>query len=493
MICWIFAAGISFISCGSDDKDNPTSIDEPVSSDIDIREGMDLVGKIMDGTDPISDVIVSDGYSVTKTNADGVYQIKRNKAAKFVFISIPADCEILSNKNIPNFYKSINQETNIIRADFSLKKTEKKTNYTLVAIADPQASDLYEMSRFSNETVADIITHTKMMQSASSPLYGLVVGDLVWDRMDMFSDYINVLSKLSFPLFQVIGNHDHDQSITNNDSKAASKYETYFGPTYYSYNIGDCHYVVLDDVYYKNRDDYDGFITQEQLDWLKEDLKYVDKDKLIILGTHIPTKRRSSSTAVSNNQSLYDILNGYKVRIISGHTHHGFNTTISDNIEENTLGAACGAFWSGDVGVDGGPNGYAIYQISGNKITNWYFKGTNQNTEKQIKLYPQNSWDSRKTSIIANIWNWNYEWIVEVFEDNLSGKVMNKYTDYDPFAYDYMFGPSKPERHPAAAEPSKTDHLFYYTPSSELWSSIKVKATDSFGNVYEEIIYRNNQ
>jgi C terminal of Calcineurin-like phosphoesterase len=47
-------------------------------------------------------------------------------------------------------------------------------------------------------------------------------------------------------------------------------------------------------------------------------------------------------------------------------------------------------------------------------------------------------------------------------------------------------GREKPSKH-TWVEPVETDHLFVATPSS-MAKNIKVKATDRFGNVYEEQI-----
>ena len=44
--------------------------------------------------------------------------------------------------------------------------------------------------------------------------------------------------------------HQHGQTV---DADADASFEAAFGPTYYSYNIGDCHFIVLDDVLYTGR------------------------------------------------------------------------------------------------------------------------------------------------------------------------------------------------------------------------------------------------
>ena len=43
---------------------------------------------------PMSGVVVSDGYSCTVTNDKGMYIFMRDKNARFVWYSVPADCEI---------------------------------------------------------------------------------------------------------------------------------------------------------------------------------------------------------------------------------------------------------------------------------------------------------------------------------------------------------------------------------------------------------------
>jgi len=490
----ILLFAVCMIACSDDDNngggENPGGPEEP-TIDFEVKPGMDLVGKVLDGTTPLANILVSDGYTITQTDANGIYQMKKNDLAKFAFVIIPEDCEVPTKGRIPAFYKKIDKELNMNLASFSLKKITKVSDFTLVAVADPQPSDFFEMERFNRETIVDINKHA---QTVSGPVYGITVGDLVWDRMDLFGQYTNAVNKLSFPMFSVIGNHDHNQNIINDDYTASAEYEEHFGPTYYSYNIGDCHFVVLDDVYYTDRDNYEGYITEEQLKWLEEDLKHVSKDKMIILGTHIPTKRRATSTAVTNNQALYDLLAGYKVRIISGHTHYNFTTTISADIEENTLGAAFGAFWSGDICPDGSPNGYAVYEIKGNKINNWYYKGTGQDASYQLKLYApitdniENLPEDIKYSVIANIWSWNTGWSVKVFEDDVEKGDMIKYRNYDPLAYDLLLGPDKPKRHPIAAEPVLTDHLFYYKPKNTTWQTIRVEATDLYGTKHIQSI-----
>lgn len=499
LFLFVFILGI--YSC-SDKDEAKIIIEEPAEEvvTIDVKPGMNLVGKITDGASPIEGVVVTDGFTVTTTDKDGIYQLAANTdSARFVSISVPAEYEIpLDNMGIPKMYRSIEvlgyNKLSAIQRDFTLIRGVKKTNFTLVALADVQIANATDFGLLQGNETSKI---KEYVASLNQPIYGISLGDLVWDNMPFFANYRNEVSKIGIPIFQLIGNHDHDQYVANDDYNATLQYEKFFGPTYYSYNIGDCHFVILDDIYFRNstdKSDYSGYITSNQLRWLKEDLKHVSKDKLIILGTHIPTKRRISSNAVTNNAELYSLLDGYKVRILSGHSHYNYTTTISPTIEENTLGAVMGEFWTGDFCSDGSPKGYGIYEINGNQIKDWYYKGTHHDKDYQMKVYApgQAVTSTYKEDVIINIFNWHTNWTVTVTEDSNTPKTLtSNIKEYDVDAYAFLGSDSddtKPEYRPTTAGSIKTDHIFNYKPTSTSWKVITVKATDPYGNVYIQSI-----
>jgi len=451
---------------------------------INVRPDMNLVGYVSDGEKGIQGIAVSDGYNVVLTDQNGIYQMKRNEKAKFVFISVPAEYKLPVAGSIPAFYKPIDHDIEVTYANFQLERGKIENEFVLVTMADPQPSKDWEVARFRNETIKDINGLVGQYPS-STVFFGLAVGDLTWDAPDLYPGYINAVNQLPFAVLPVIGNHDHDQHVKGDDYKASHNYEKYLGPTYYSYNKGQCHFVVLDDIKYNTRKEYENYITEEQLAWLKEDLKYVGKDKLIIIGVHAPTKNYDKG--VKNREDLYDLLNGYKTIIMSGHTHTGKYTEIRDNIVEYNLSAVFGSGWSGDIGQVGEPNGYAVFEFKGSELKNQYYKGTGLPSGFQMKLYPLDSWQSHKNHVIANIWNYNEHWTLEVYENGkLQNKGLTRYSDYDPFAYDFYFGPDKPKHRPRT-EPKISRNLFYYKPNNKK-STVKIVAKDRFGNEYTEQI-----
>ena len=69
----------------------------------------------------IAGVVVSDGLEVTATDERGIYYLASDLARRnFVFVSVPADCEIPATQGCPRFYRKIDRKQAVNRADFTL-------------------------------------------------------------------------------------------------------------------------------------------------------------------------------------------------------------------------------------------------------------------------------------------------------------------------------------------------------------------------------------
>ena len=494
LINFFFSILISVIISACDGNNEENRENTP-DNNINVKPGMNLVGKIQDDTTPIEGVVVSDGYTTAVTDSNGIYQIKANNNAEYVFVSIPANCEVPVSEGFPAFYQPIKMKANeVLYKNFSLKKAPVKNKFRLLAMADIQIGDNTDVTYLQTTDLPQIISYVQSSLS-DQPLYGISLGDLVWDNLPYYSTYKEKVRELNIPVFSVIGNHDHDMKVVNNDEKADAVFKENFGPDYYSYNIGQCHFIALDDVLYQggSSKEYTGTITEKQLLWLKEDLKYVDKSKLIVIGVHIPTKRRNSGSQVTNNADLYKLLDGYKVRILSGHSHNNYTTTISENIEENSLGSVMGAFWNGDLCNDGSARGFAIYEFDNNVIKNWYYKGTSHPKDYQMYLYQPGRAVSAiyKDGILINIFTWHTNWTLKVYENNVYiQNLSQKIKEMDPRAYETMYGADKPSHRPSAEPEQNNDHMFFYKPSAN-WNTVTIEANDPYGNTYRQSISKN--
>lgn len=431
-----------------------------------------IKGKVSATDQPLANVLISDGFSIVKTDKDGFYTLETNKKAEFVFITIPSGYAFPEENKIARFYHSLKDGKNF---DFDLQPLKKNDNkHSFFILADPQVKNENDVNQMLDQSVPDMQQLIKEFGEGEL-VHGITVGDLTWDNHNLFPSYNQAVRNIGIPFFQGLGNHDMDYRM-GGDETSDQTFKQYYGPTYYSFNRGKAHYVVLDNVrYLGNEKEYDGYITQQQLDWLAEDLKYVSKDKLVIICMHIPVHSK-----VKNNTDLYVLLSPYKnAHIMSGHTHYNRNV-ITDNIYEHNHGTLCGAWWTGPICEDGTPRGYGVYRVEGNSLK-WYYKSTGMSRSEQMRLYTDEL--SNQKRIIANVWNWDPEWKVEYWSNEKYMGIMKNITDFDPLAVQLYLGDKLPQKRPFA-EPKITDHMFV-APLGPETKSVKVMATDRFGEKYE--------
>ena len=499
---------VSFLTSCSDDvvaERRPGADSDPLT--IKAQFGKNLVGRVTVDGRPRQGVVVSDGINVITTDANGEYQMYTT-GRQHVFISVPADCELPTHLGDPKFYKTLDfSDAAIIQRDFKLVSIPPKTEWTLFTMADPQLGNDKDITEFT----AMVPRMAEFASGLAANVYGISLGDIVWNKPDYYATYSKEMHNIPVPVFSVIGNHDHNEGVKN-DTESDRDFRNALGPTYYSANIGDCHLVVLDDVLYSGangRNDYIGAITQAQLEWLEKDLSYVDHDKAIIVGLHIPTMRRNRpSSHLTNCNALYDLVKDFKdVQILSGHSHNHYTTTVASNITETTFASVMGAYWY-PLCNDGAPRGYGALEFNGNKVVNKYFIGDGCDRNYQMKLYaPEDAvlWNPSKKAgdaydkILANIFCWHEDWTVEVKEDNGAWTVLpasarlvpsqngGKCWDPDVRKAAEANGGELPANHGGSKPEDNNDHMFLYTPG-ENWQSVSFRATDSFGNVYTETI-----
>lgn len=449
-----------------------------------------LSGYIKSKGKGLANVSVTDGHLVVVTDNNGFYSFYAHPKARFVNFSIPSGYKIPHQNSISQFYSIININSENHVANFELEKSEvNDEKHGFVVWADTQIQNQRDADLLLKNAAPDlkdlVATYPKEY------FHGIGCGDLVWDNFDLFPDYKKAISLSGLPFFNVIGNHDMDLNARS-DEGSTQTFESHFGPTYYSFNRGKIHYVVLDDVFFVGVDKkYIGYITENQLNWLSQDLQNVKSGSTIVLSLHIPTytnqhKRNKEAEemggTVTNRQRLYDLLQGYKVHIMSGHTH--FNEVIiNNNITEHVHGTVCGAWWTGNICGDGTPNGYGVYEVDGENIK-WFYKATGKDKKHQMRIYPPGKHLNFPTEAFINIWNYDKNWQINCFADGKPIGIPVQKTAVDPLANETMLGKNLPSIR-GWIEPNLTDHLFFISIPQNT-KTLTTKATDGFGNTYEE-------
>lgn len=462
-----------------------------IVEDIDFKPdaGTTVYGIVSSAGVGVENVVVSDGAEVTVTNEKGIYQLKSAKKWGYVFISVPSGYEVPSVGVLPQFHRALKNSADVVeRADFKLEKVDGQDSYKIFMLGDMhlanRTGDLGQFAQFTSD-LTDYMTRHK-----GEKMYALTLGDMTWDlywysNSYYFPQYLNTVNSQikNLQIFHTMGNHDNDFQ-TRSDYDAAVKYVDQICPTYYSFNIGKVHYVVMDDIDCSSYDgteshNYVKSLSAEQLDWLAKDLSHVAKTTPIVVAMHAqvfyPT---TSGFKIDHDQvntlRLFDILDGYTVRFVTGHTHKLFNVTpdapIVDghNFREYNSGSVCASWWwSGNltpgihIGTDGTPGGYGIWDVTGTdfqclyKSTGWpeeyQFRSYDLNNVhfsmadvplmpsdisasvknaymQYVNAYPQNN----DNEVLINIWNWNSDWTLSVVDENRKTLPYTEVWAYDP-------------------------------------------------------------
>lgn len=381
-----------------------------------------LIGLISDRTTKkgIPGVPVTDGYTFTVTDENGVYQFKANSACRNVYYTLPSEYKVsLDTKTkLPLFYStSTISPGKQNRNDFLLEPLDApEKNFTFLAIGDPQCKTNSDVNRFRTETIPDMKKFLVDSQAKGkyNNVYVMTMGDITFDNTVQWKPMRDVMSRFTangtdyIPFFNTIGNHDHDAS-KKNQYESTQNYIDNFGPVDYSFNRGDVHIIVMDNVLVKTTNGktwtYSGGISAEQLKWLRADLALVkDKqNKMVFFCAHIPFRgsAKSGGASVNKDKNYAEVLKllteFHEAHLMIGHTHYpqnwihtGYVTKSGKPIYEHVHGAACGAWWSCNMNTNGAPNGYSLYEIEGNSIKNWVAKGTKNTVDYQMRVYDGN-------------------------------------------------------------------------------------------------------
>ena len=410
------------------------------------------------GSTKLSGVVISDGLLCVQTDENGYFEIDSDLSrTKFITASIPSGYVATTDENgLPIFYHKVTDEErakDMVVHTFNFRPiTNNPERYTLIVGADPQpraSGAAYDKNAYHSLDMCDDF-YLDMREKAATitdrNVYGMMLGDVVHEDMKLYANYLAGLKTLGFPMFNILGNHDNDYTASN-DTDGRRKYEESLGPTYYSFNIGKQHYVVLDNLIMKLNSsgqlrDYDQGLTDEIWQWLQNDLSYVDRSTTLMVAAHSPMFMQGHmidrSNAVEGHRGEYATLLSQfdKVHAWAGHTHTTFNYVYDSssklkNIEVHTLARSTGELWTNEYISDGTPRGYTVVEVDGDDIS-WYFKPTKY---QRGAFTNTNSYTKKKPNYKYRDWNFDENGVAKMKTDGSTLSESYQMKVYKPGEY----------------------------------------------------------
>jgi len=516
--------------------------------------GKTTYGRIIDWDGkPVSGVSVSDGVFVTTTDSEGRYYLASMRKNGYVFISVPKNYRVAVNRTIPQFFKRFKATTSSEYEQHTfILAPEDNVKHRMLAFTDCHlANRTNDISQFDQMFKDDLREQIVKARGEDVPLYSVCLGDMSWDEWwykNSYSleNYYRTMEDLDIAIYNVPGNHDNDPYVPD-DFKSENMFRKWIGPTYYSFNIGDIHYILMDNTIFRNNgasqgvvgnvQDYSQGLTANEMKWLEADLANVPAGSTVFVGMHIQYTNRPSRKSdgsfkfayafpAESRSELVRILEPFNVHFITGHTHINYTNDISSKVMEHNIAAVCATWWwtgyytsnKAHMCRDGAPGGYKIFNIMEDGAVKWAYKPMKRDAAYQFRVYDLNNcyitrevfcpgakskvsdsffsqyaygYDKPRSDnkLLVNVFDYDEGWTVKAFEGSKELNV-ERVDTYDPLHVVHFNMARMNTNSTAMTFPTlKTSHMFEVQASDAL-STVIVVATDRFGNEYRETVSR---
>ncbi|MBN1902362.1 calcineurin-like phosphoesterase family protein [Candidatus Sumerlaeota bacterium] len=468
----------------------------------------------------VPNVLVSNGLDVTPTGAKGKYELNIFGDA-VIFITKPDGFATPESKwNLPLFYyihRPIGSPSSRYKGcdstgplpsslDFPLRKTESLSEFEALAFADTQPRNLKELAYVRDDVINGVI--------GSNAAFGIVLGDILFNDLSFFDEYKDIISKIGIPFYHIPGNHDTNQDAPD-DQYSMETYIRHFGPPYYSFDFGQVHFVVLDNIDWigpreGHRGRYEPRLGEKQLKWLENDLKHVDHSKLVVICCHIPIKNMRNAhepMLMKDMESLLKILEGREnILFLAGHTHtlrhhyldHDDGWKGAKPIHQITCGTISGCWWGGPKDVDGipvavmsdgAPNGYHLFHFKGNSYSEKYIPARfDDEFQMQISSPPVEIMRDEIPDhlVVVNIFNGSVKNYVECRIDDSYTTEMTYVIRTDPYMEQLI--QNNKDSFGSSFNPRVSFHIWQSPLPQNLKEglhTITIKTTDQYGQKFQ--------
>lgn len=469
----------------------------------------------------IANVAVTNGKEVVLTDAKGYYELPVGDD-NIISVIKPSNYSVPKNAdNLPQYfyihkpkgspaqlkYPGVAPTGPLPKSvDFALIPTKEDDNFTALIFGDPQVYSLEQVEYLKRSIINEV-------KGVKNVAFGLSMGDEVGEKLNLFGAYTSAVKEVGLPWYNIIGNHDMNMDVPV-DSLSDESFEAHFGPDNYAFNYGKVHFIILDDVLYPDPRDghgYYGGLREDQLKFVENDLKYVPKDRLVIMAFHIPLSEPQFLFRSSDRVRLFDMLKDFPYTFtMSAHTHMQRQDIYTKGEEWKqdkphhhfNIGTASGDWYSGlsdKDGIpistmrDGTPRGYAFIHFKGNKyVIDYKVSGLDPSVQMKI-MAPKSIKKGADTTLY-----------VDFFTGEKNDKVVYRIDqgEYKPLEHTFEFDPSylaevaewksitdKTKKARRPSNPAKSTHLWKgklptdITPGEHI---IEVKATDIYKRTFTQ-------
>lgn len=259
-------------------------------------------GRFDKGEKTLAAVAVSDGLNVVKTDANGFFSLPGHEKQHFIFITTPSGYKTDNRHYIP-----IDGDNRSY--DFGLQtmpgRIEKDGSHRFIHIADTEI--------FNTKGHDDWVKSARDYAANEKVAFIVHTGDICYENG--LKEHIKLMNtaNMNCPMFYCVGNHD----LVKGDY-GEQLFESLYGPVFYSFDMGNTHYIVTPMLGGDHRPSY---TKKDVYLWLKNDLAHVAKGKSIVVFNHdLLTTKDEFVYGISETEKID--LNAHNLKAwVYGHWH----------------------------------------------------------------------------------------------------------------------------------------------------------------------------
>ena len=219
------------------------------------------------GDESLDGCLVTNGFDIVKTDSEGFFQLDYNEKFRFVYLTLPSG--FYAEKQ---FYREIDEHVDFY--EFPLLKLEKSgvsnKKHKFVHLSDTEISNI-EGNRYWVDGLKEFCSNNDIS-------FIVHTGDICYENGLRAHIQLMNTANMEVPVYYTLGNHDLVKG-----EYGEKLYEDLYGPVYYSFEVGNVHYIVLPMLYgdYSTR-----FTTFDVYNWFINDLSSVELGHPIIIFCH---------------------------------------------------------------------------------------------------------------------------------------------------------------------------------------------------------------
>ncbi|MFP4171660.1 MAG: calcineurin-like phosphoesterase C-terminal domain-containing protein [Candidatus Hydrogenedentota bacterium] len=478
-----------------------------------------------EGDPGVPEVRVSNGRDVTVTDEEGRWRLPLDGDRTIFFVIKPSGWRApLNGDNLPQFHYIHDPEgspeleyegiaptgTLPDSIDFPLEPQEEPSELRVLMCGDPQPRNGREVAYIAQSAVPEL--------AEAEADFGVSLGDIMFDNLEYYGPLNAAMGLAGKPWYNLLGNHDLNFDVPDNEH-ANDTFIRVYGPTYYAFEYGPVHFIVLNNIDWMGATEeggsgsYRGRLGERQIEFVRNELEHVPQDKLSVIMMHIPLDSPDTEAEGSNTvdrEDLYRIIEDRpNLLTLSAHRHlHGHfmldeeNGWRGDNpLHHIIMGTLCGSWFRGapnEQGVpvammaDGTPRGCGMFRFADQHYSMDGYKVFGAGADHQMHIEAPNVVardEVEETGVYVNVYN-GCERSEVRFRAGSDGawRDMDRTVEPDP-RYVWLYERDQDVESPylSPSDPYNCYHLWRINLPADLPEGthmLEVEATDRFGNVH---------